>query len=456
MDMTTTNDANKTKTTRSKAPFDKLLHPLQEFVKLEASGGILLLLCTVMALLWANSPWDSAYTNLWQTPLTIGIGGFVLTKPLLLWINDGLMAVFFFVVGLEIKREVVVGELASFRKAALPIAAALGGMVVPAALYMALNAGKAGAPGWGIPMATDIAFALGVLALLGKRAPLSLKLFLTAFAIVDDLGAVLVIAIFYTTQLSWLSLAIGAGFLVALIVVNRAGVRHSLIYAVLGIGLWLAFLKSGVHATVAGVLLAMTIPLRPRIDSQTFLERSRTILDMIDANKSGANHSENKHKKQAAFQTFESICKQAESPLQRMEHALHPWVSFAIMPIFALANAGVTLSSGTTPAFSHPVALGVILGLALGKQFGITLFAWLAVRIGLADLPKDISWRQIYGTGWLGGIGFTMSLFIANLAFDSNSLLSMAKAGILTASLLAAIGGLSILRTAKPATAREK
>lgn len=399
MDVTTINDVSKIKITRSKTPIEKILHPFQEFAKLEASARILLLLCTVVALLWANSPWGSAYTSLWQTKLTIGVGGFVLTKPLLLWINDGLMAVFFFVVGMEIKREVVVGELASFRKAALPIAAALGGMVVPAALYMALNAGKPGAPGWGIPMATDIAFALGILALLGKRAPLALKVFLTAFAIVDDLGAVLVIAIFYTAQLSWLSLAIGAGFLVALIVVNRAGVRHPLVYAVLGIGLWLAFLKSGVHATVAGVLVAMTIPLRPRIDSQAFLARSRTILNIIKANMSGAEHSGNEHEKQAAFQTLESVCKQAGSPLQRVEYTLHPWVSFAIMPIFALANAGVTLGSGISSAFRHPVTLGVILGLVLGKQLGVTLFAWLAVRICLADLPKDITWRQIYGAG---------------------------------------------------------
>jgi NhaA family Na+:H+ antiporter len=393
------------------------------------------------------------YTSLWQVKLTIGLGDFALAKPLLLWINDGLMAIFFFVVGLEIKREIVVGELASVRKAALPLAAALGGMVVPAALYAGLNAGTPGAPGWGIPMATDIAFALGVLALLGKRAPLSLKIFLTAFAIVDDLGAVLVIAVFYTAEIVWISLAAGAAFLGALVVANRLGIRHPLVYGVLGVGLWVAFLKSGVHATVAGVLLAMTIPLHARIEPQAFLTRARRILDTIQTGKSASRRPENKHEEQSAIQALESICKQAESPLQRTEHVLHPWVTFAIVPIFALANAGVSLGGGISSAFTQTITLGVVSGLVFGKQLGITLFAWLTVRMGLADLPTGLSWRQIYGASLLGGIGFTMSIFIANLAFGDDALLTLAKVGVLTASLVSAIAGLLILRTTKSPSA---
>lgn len=427
----------------------RVLAPLQEFIEQEAFGGILLLLCTVAALIGANSPWADVYINLWQTTLTIGFGTSVLAKPLLLWINDGLMAVFFFVVGLEIKREVLVGELTSPRQAALPIAAALGGMLVPAGLYLAFNVGTEGATGWGIPMATDIAFALGVLALLGQRVPVALKVFLTALAIADDVGAVLVIALFYTADISWMSLGIGAGFLVFLAVVNRAGARHPLIYAVLGIGLWLAFLKSGVHATVAGVMLAMTIPSRTRIDSTEFLTRTQAMLSEFERTGVPGKDVLLNEKQEVAIKGIETACEQVGSPLQRMEHALHPWVTFAIMPLFAFANAGVALSGGPSTTLTHSVSLGIVAGLMIGKPVGITLFAWLAVRSGLALRPAGVTWRHIHGAGWLGGIGFTMSLFIASLAFGDSGLLDVAKIGILAASLVSGIGGWIILRTIK-------
>lgn len=432
----------------SSTPAERLLHPFQEFLRNEASGGILLLICTVVALLWANSPLSSGYKNLWQTKLTIGIGGFVLTKPLLLWINDGLMAIFFFVVGLEIKREVLVGELASFKKATLPIVAAVGGMVLPALIYVIFNLGGSGMSGWGIPMATDIAFALGVLALLGESVPLSLKVFLTALAIVDDIGAVLVIALFYTAEIVWVNLAIAAGFLFLLMIVNRLRVRHPLVYMILGIGLWLAFLKSGVHATIAGVLLAMTIPSKARINCQEFVEHSRAILNDLEI--ASACQGDINETQQAALQALEKTVQYAEAPLQRIEHTLHPWVSYLIIPIFPLANAGVTFDNGVSSALTHPISLGIAAGLILGKQLGISSMVWLAVKSKLSDLPSGVTWQQIYGASWLAGIGFTMSLFIASLAFGDTPLLSISKVGILAASLIAGVVGWAILRSTKP------
>jgi Na+:H+ antiporter, NhaA family len=438
--------ADSKSTSRETPVIERIMTPFQEFAHAEASGGIVLLLCTVLALAWANSPWTEGYANLWRTRLTIGLGQFLLAKPLLLWINDGLMAVFFFVVGLEIKREVLVGELASPRRAALPIAAALGGMVVPAGIYAALNVGTPGAPGWGVPMATDIAFALGVLALLGRRAPLAVKVFLTALAIIDDIGAVLVIALFYTAEIAWDGLVIGGGFLLALACVNRAGVRSTLVYALLGFGLWLAFLQSGVHATVAGVLLALTIPCRTRIEPDEFLAHGRALLDEFQRASTSGSDVLADEAQQSAVQDLETACDDVLTPLQRLEHRLHPWVAFAIMPLFALANAGVSLSGDLSGAVASSVALGVLAGLVFGKQVGITLFAWLAVRSGLAAVPAGVTWRHLYGASWLAGIGFTMSLFIASLAFGDSPLLSTAKVGILVASLIAGVGGWTILR----------
>lgn len=384
-------------------PADALLNPFREFAKIEASGGILLFACAVVALVWANSPLSAAYESLFGTYVTVGYGEWELHKPLLLWVNDGLMAVFFLLVGLEIKRELLTGELATPRKAALPIVAAVGGMVVPAGLYFALNRSGTGAAGWGIPMATDIAFALAVVMALGRRVPLALKVFLTAIAIVDDLGAVLVIALFYTSDVSTQALSVAGASLVALFIVNRAGFRSFLPYMIFGLVLWVAVLKSGVHATVAGVLLAFTIPARPDI-----------VPDGID------------------------------SPLERLEHGLAPWVSYLIMPIFALANAGVTFAGESAPGGSA-ITLGIVLGLVLGKPLGITVFSWLAVRLKVADLPGDADWLQVLGVGGLCGIGFTMSLFIGGLAFEDAAYLKSAKLGILAASTVAAIFGTAVL-----------
>jgi NhaA family Na+:H+ antiporter len=389
-------------------PIQRLVRPFQEFADLEASGGLLLIGCTVAALIWANSPFAGSFFHFWHMDLTFGRIGGLLAKPLHFWINDGLMALFFLLVGLEIKREILVGELASFQRAVLPIAAALGGMIVPAAFYLLFNHGGPGAAGWGIPMATDIAFALGVLALLGSRVPTSLKVFLAALAIADDIGAVLVIAFFYTERISWISLGVGGVFFVALLAANRAGVRHLLIYAILGLGLWVAFLQSGIHATVAGVLLAIAIPARQRTASRAVL----------------TSH---------------------ESPMLRLEHALIPWNRYLIMPVFALANAGVALGGGAARSVVAPVSLGVIFGLVIGKPIGIVLFSWLATRTRLAGMLDGIGWRQIVGVGMLGGIGFTMSLFIANLAFGEAPALETAKVGILLASVVSGIAGAIVL-----------
>ncbi|HSJ13908.1 MAG TPA: Na+/H+ antiporter NhaA [Longimicrobiales bacterium] len=397
-------------TTRSSWKLARLIRPFESFFRLEASSGILLLLAAALALAWANSPLAPQYFHLWELRYRVGLGDIALTKTLHHWINDGLMAVFFFVVGLEIKREVLVGELAVPRRAALAVAAALGGMVVPALVYAVLNAGGPGSAGWGIAMATDIAFALGVLALLGSRVPLALKVFVTAVAIVDDLGAVLVIAFFYTAQLSWLALLIAGALLVVLMLLNRAGIRAILPYAFLGVFVWMAVLESGVHATIAGVLVAMTIP--------------------ATAGPAAAPGT--------------------QAPLSRLEHALHPWVAFLIMPVFALANAGVAIGGDPVAVLTTPVTLGVIMGLFVGKQIGVLGAAWLAVRLGLALLPERVRWGQMWGVSLLCGIGFTMSLFIAALAFEEGLLLDQAKVGIIAASLLAgAAGALVLIRASR-------
>ena len=429
-------------------PVEKIVRPFQDFAHKESSGGILLMAATVAALVWANSPWGEGYAALWHTKLTVGLGGFSLSKDLTHWINDGLMAVFFLVVGLEIKREILVGELSSLRRAALPIVAAVGGAVVPALIYVAFTAGTEGAAGWGIPMATDIAFVLGVLALLGERAPMALKVFLTALAIVDDIMAVLVIALFYTSDVSWGALGVGGLFLIALVAANLIGVGRTLVYALLGIGLWLAFLLSGIHATVAGVLLAFTVPASSFINPAAFVERGRYVLDRFEqAGEKGENVLTNEDR-QAALHALNRATYKLEPPLHELEHALHPWVAFAVVPLFALANAGVPLGGGVAGALTDPVSLGVVAGLVLGKQVGVTLFAWLAVKSGLSELPGGIGWRHVYGAGWLAGIGFTMSLFVTDLAFDNDVLVDAAKLGILAASLTAGVVGWTILRGA--------
>ncbi|HXG24260.1 MAG TPA: Na+/H+ antiporter NhaA [Chthonomonadales bacterium] len=431
-------------------PVVRILRQFQQFVKLESFGGVLLLIATIIALAWANSPWAGSYTRLWQTPVTVGAGGFMLSKPLLLWINDGLMAIFFFVVGLEIKRELLVGELSAPRKAMLPIVAALGGMLTPAIIFTLFNLGTPIMRGWAIPTATDIAFALGVLALLGERAPLAIKVFLTALAIIDDLGAVLIIALFYTGDLSWANLAVGGFFLLLLVGANGLGARKPLPYMLLGAGMWVAFLKSGVHPTIAGVLAAMTIPARARCDTDEYLEHTRSLLDAFGRVGKSSRREPLTEEHQAYLHALEVATEDVQTPMQRMEHALHPWVIYFIMPVFALANAGVAIDTSTVESIGQPMSLGIILGLFLGKQLGITLFSWVSVRLGLAALPSGITWRHVYGAACLAGIGFTMSLFIAELAFGGTFRLPLAKMDILIGSLVSGIFGFLFLRYAVP------
>ena len=407
----------------------------QEFVRIEASGGIILLIAAILALVWANSSYAESYFHFWETEFALGFGQFAFSLPLIEWINDGLMVIFFFVVGLEIKRQLTTGELSRPRRAILPLAAALGGMLIPAGIYLIFNAGGPGEQGWGIPMATDIAFTLGVLALLGSRAPLSIKIFFTALAIADDLGAILVLAIFYSSEIHWISLLIAAVILVALILLNRARVYSPLPYAILGIGLWLAFLESGIHPTIAGVLLAATIPTWGVPDTKALLAQCVSVLDEFEVLK-----DQTANRAQVAAQTLETVADRMQSPAQRLEHTLLPWTTYLILPIFALANAGVELHFDQR--LLGPVSIGILLGLVLGKPLGITLFAWIAVRLRLADLPRNVSMLQIFSASWLAGIGFTMSLFIAGNAFRIDpDLLDEAKAGILVASFAAGIIG---------------
>ena len=427
---------------------ERIVAPLARLAERAPAGGVLLLGCAALAMLWANSPWAHGYHALWETELTIGAGEAIARLTLHQVINDGLMAVFFFLVGLEIKREVLVGELSSLSQAALPVAAALGGMLVPAMLFILLAGNGAELRGWGIPMATDIAFALGVLALLGSGIPASLRVFLSALAIADDLGAVLVIALFYTATVSWGAIAAAAALLALSGGANAAGVRAYWCYALIGVALWVAVLLSGVHATVAGVLLALTIPTRTRIDEAAFLRGARSALsDFHDARAPEVTVlSSGTH--QAALGRLEVLTEQAQAPLARLERSLHGVVSFGIMPLFALANAGVSLGSGSS-ALGSRVALGVVAGLLLGKPLGIMLACWTAVRVGFATLPSGVTWQMLHGVAWLGGIGFTMSLFIAGLAYAAHpGLLTAAKLGTLIASVAAGLVGWTVLRRA--------
>ena len=426
-------------------PIERLIKPFALFAKQASAGGIVLLACAVVALLWANSPLSEYYFRLWSIPVEVRFGNLVdIDKPLLLWINDGLMAVFFFLVGMEIKRELLVGELRSPRKAMLPMAAAVGGMVVPALIYASLNWGTPEIRGWGIPMATDIAFALGALALLGTRAPLALKVFLTALAIVDDLGAVLVIALFYTENLKVNALLYSLLFWGAMIAMNRLGVRSGLAYFLVSVGMWYFMLKSGVHATVAGVLGAFAIPVRSRIDPELFIVRVREYLNQFDQPITERTIILSPEQ-QSAVEAIEREALRVQSPLQRLEHRLHYFVAFFVMPIFALANAGVALGGEGGLNWTSRVIWGVALGLLIGKPLGITLFSWLAVRLGLAQLPQGINFVHIVGVGFLAGIGFTMALFIGGLAFRGDEL-NYAKLGILSGSALAGAIGFMMLR----------
>ena len=388
-----------------------MLKALHDFLRLEAAGGLLLMVAAVSAMAVANSPLSGHYFALLDLPFEIRLGAFGIAKPLLLWINDGLMAVFFFLVGMELKREVVEGHLSSLRQASLPAFAAVGGMLVPAAFYLVINRNDPAAmEGWAIPTATDIAFALGVLSLLGKRVPTALKAFLLSVAIFDDLGAIIVIALFYTAKLSLLSLAAAAVLILGLACLNRFGVRRPAAYVLIGIPLWVAVLKSGVHATLAGVVLAMFIPLRGHDGAGSVPER--------------------------------------DSLLRHLEHTLHPWVAFGVLPVFAFANAGVPLYDLSIADTLNPVPLGIVTGLFFGKQIGILFLSWIAVRLGMASRPEGVGWGQLYGVALLCGIGFTMALFIASLAFDQNgtAFMGLERLGILIGSLLSGLAGYVVLR----------
>lgn len=428
--------------------FGRILTPFEEFIHHESAGSLLLIGCTVAALLLANSPLSAAYDRILHTHLTIQVGHWTLDHTLHHWINDGLMALFFFVVGLEIKREVLVGDLSDARAAILPIIAAVGGMVAPALIYAAFNSGAAGIRGWGIPMATDIAFAVGVLTMLGSRVPKSLFAFLVALAIVDDLGAVAVIALFYSEQIIVTALAAAALFLGILVVLNLAGVRGALPYFSVAILLWLAMQKSGIHATVAGVLAAWTVPSRPKLEPRRFSEHVRRLMDKFDRLDSGRTTLIQNQQQRAIVQALESGVFMVESPLQRLEHAMHIPVAFLVVPLFALVNAGVPIELATLPGVvTQSTSLGIFAGLLAGKLIGIAGLSWLAVRLGIGQFPVGCRTAHLVGVGLLAGIGFTMSIFIAELAFraDPQQLIS-AKTAILFASLLAGIAGYLWLR----------
>jgi len=417
-------------------PIDRVTKPLRKFLHVEAASGIALLVCTVVALVLANSDASAWFLGLWKTRVSFGIGSFRMDHPLYHWINDGLMAIFFFVIGLEVKRELVVGELRELRKAALPIAAALGGMVVPAGIYLLLQGGTEARAGWGIPMATDIAFVVGCMAVLGKRVPHTLRVLLLSLAIADDIGAILVIAIGYTASIDLVALGLGFAGIALVWGMARVGIRSFGLYTVVGVLVWLAFHESGVHATIAGVILGLMTPARSYLGRSTF----SGILDRASAVLRGDEWHELSHRSEKV-RDFARAARETVSPLEYLEGLLHPWMGFVVMPIFALANAGVPfhLSDATSP-----VALAIGAGLVVGKPVGILLASLLAVKLGIASLPKGVSWGVLAGGGMLAGIGFTMALFISGLALGGPAL-DVAKVGILFASAVAAALGMTAL-----------
>jgi len=418
---------------------DRWVQPLVRFLHVEAASGVVLLAATAVALLLANSPAAAAFATIWETRVGLTLGGFQLYKPLLLWINDGLMSLFFFVVGLEIKRELVAGELRDPRNAALPMAGALGGMIVPAVTYLVLQRGQPGQAGWAIPMATDIAFVVGVLALLGSQVPSGLKIFLLSLAIVDDLGSVLIIGLVFTAQLSLVALGLAGVGVGVMLLFNRIGVRHVAVYVFVGAGVWLAVLKSGLHPTIAGVVLGLLTPARAWLGDQVLMEVVKDAAQRLrDRERTGTAP----HDPEAIY-ALATTAHETIAPLERLETTLHPWVAFLIMPLFALANAGVSIDLS---GLGNPIAIAVAAGLTLGKPLGIVLVSWGVVQLGLARLPDGVHWKSMLGAGCLGGIGFTMSLFIAGLALDGD-VLTAGKIGTLTGSVLSALLGVVLLAT---------
>ncbi|HJN05742.1 MAG TPA: Na+/H+ antiporter NhaA [Bacteroidales bacterium] len=425
---------------------------ITRFINEQTIGGIILIIATIIALYWSNSYFYESYQNLWHN-YKIGFvwGDMNMVGSLHHWINDGLMALFFFTVGLEIKREIMGGELNSVKKASLPIAAAVGGMIIPAVMYsiVVFNYPEY-ISGWGIPMATDIAFALGLMAMFGKRVNINLKIFLTALAIADDLGAVLVIAFFYTDTIVYAEIISAIIFLGVLVIANFAGVRRTVFYAIVGFGgVWVAFMLSGVHATIAGVLIAFTIPARTKIDEDSFMNKLSGFIAAFKKEPSTQNNLLSK-KQVHIISEIEKLNDQAHTPLQKLEHALHPVVIYFILPIFALSNAGVHISGSIIDMFLHPISLGIIAGLLLGKFIGISIFSHIVVKFKFATLPEGVTWKQIYGAAFLAGIGFTMSMFISDLAFVSEEFKEIAKVGIIAASALSAIVGMLLLGMSLP------
>jgi len=427
---------------------DQLLTPIEKFARHQATAGLLLMFTALVALVLANSGWGESYRHMLHTPVGFSLGSMSIEKSLHHWINDGLMTLFFFVVGLELKREILVGELSNIRMAALPILAALGGMIVPAAIYFAINSEGAAARGWGIPMATDIAFALGVIALLAGRVPKALITFLVALAIADDLGAIVIIALFYTEKLVVSALAVSAIITALMIVMNLIGVRKASPYFILGFFLWVALMKSGVHATLAGVISAFTVPALPRFDPMTFSKRMKVLLRSFDDSFQDGGSILKNQRMVSTLQSLRKGVSGVEAPLQRLEHSMHKPVAFFILPVFALFNAGVQIDfANTTQVLQQPIVLGVCLGLLLGKFIGIVSFSWLALKIEVVSLPTGVTMKHICGAAVLASIGFTMSIFIAELAFSQYpQLIVQAKLGILFASLTAGVIGYLWLR----------
>ena len=419
--------------------------PLNQFIRLETSSSIILFLATISALILANSPLKESFLGFWDNYITITVPGFELSKPILKWINDGLMAIFFFLIGLEIKREILSGELSRVKKASLPIFAAVGGMIVPAVMFTLLNMGQPGAEGWGIPIAADIAFTLGILKVLGNRIPNGLKVFLMAFAIIDDLGAVLIIAFFYSSNLVWLYIGVGVAIVALLTFLSFRGFYSKYLFFVLGVVVWVLFLKSGIHSTIAGVLMALTIPLRRETDTHSFYKKGKENLEtFMEDCKNNGEKSVLTHRQLEVIDDMEEITEKTAAPLQYLEHRLHGWVSYLIMPLFALANAGVVFSFSEDANFTLSINLAI--SLVAGNSIGIFLSSLLAIKLNIAELPKHVSIQQLIGISFLGGLGFTMSLFINNLAFTEPTLINSAKMGILIGSFIAGLLGYLILR----------
>jgi NhaA family Na+:H+ antiporter len=422
----------------------KIITPFQKFVHTEGLGGYLLLGATVIAIFWANSPWADVYQSIWQYRLGLDSDSFTLSKPLMLWINDALMAVFFFVIGLEIKRELLIGELNTVRKATLPLFAAIGGMVIPVIFFITLNQNAETASGWGIPMATDIAFSLAIINALGKRVPIALKIFLTAFAIVDDIGAVLVIAVFYSEQIKILLILLAIIPIIFLSILSYYKYYSKFIWIGLGAVVWLLFLKAGIHPTIAGVLLAFTVPIRRIIKVKTFKRKLSDITQKIEAFEDEEELILTKEQIEQ-IDDLEDWTEKVQSPLQHLEHKLHYWVAFFIMPLFALANAGVVFDVDL--GIDWTIAWIIAASLFFGKSIGIPLFTFIGVKLKLTEFPENVNFKQVFGVAFLAGVGFTMSIFISNLAFTDNPIITnSAKIGILIGSIISGLTGYVLLR----------